>query len=333
MGEVGKDRHGDLPLRLALFGVSLTLYLLLGGQYGSGDTVPASLAALNLLQHGTIYFDNFRDSYLGNLNQEPAYYFTESMRGHWVSTYPLGASILTFPIYLVLYLGLQFWGPRLDITDLSFEPLRLLFQSVAAAMVAALTVVVFYQASRLKFSPRVALLTTITFGFATSTWSTSARALWQHGPANLMLATGFYLLLRAARRSAPGPLLMHLFLAGLCFGFLPSVRPTSALFTIAALAYVVYHYRLKALAFIAGFIAYLPALVWNVYHFGRLSGGYGNMFGQAPYRLTLSHFFTTALAHLVSPSRGLLVISSVLLLFIPGLLRLRRSPTEPSADR
>ncbi|MEB3313167.1 MAG: hypothetical protein VKL98_03375, partial [Cyanobacteriota bacterium] len=199
--------------------------------------------------------------------------------------------------------------------------------------VAALSVVVFYRASRLKFSPRVALLTTIAFGFATSTWSTSARALWQHGPANLMLVTGFYLLLRAARRSAPGSLLISLFLAGLCFGLLPSVRPTSALFTIAALVYVVYHYRLRALGFIAGFIAYLPALVWNVYHFGRLSGGYGNMFGQAPYQLTLPHFLITALAHLVSPSRGLLLISPVLLLFIPGLRRLRRSPTEPPADR
>jgi hypothetical protein len=330
MANANKNNHSELPLLFVIFGVTITLYLLLGGRYGSGDTVPTSLAALNLLQHGTVYFDNFRDSYLA---QGQAYYFTESLGGHWISIYPIGASILTFPIYLVLYLGLQLWGPHLDITDPAFEPLRLLCQSIAAAIVTALTVVVFYRASRLKFPRRVALLSTITFAFATSTWSTSARALWQHGPANLLLVTGFYLLLRSARRPTPGPLLMHLFLAGLCFGFLPSVRPTSALFTIAALAYVIYYYRLRALGFMAGFVAYLPALGWNVYHFGQLSGGYGNMFGQAPYVLTLSHFLTTALAHLVSPSRGLLVISPVLLLSIAGLVGLSRSPTEPPADR
>ena len=330
MGEAGKDRGSDRPLLVTLFGVSMALYLLLGGRYGSGDTVPTSLATLNLLHHGTVYFDNFRDSYL---DQGQAYYFTESLGGHWVSTYPIGASILTFPIYLVLYLGLRLSGAELEITDPSFEPQRLLLQSVAAAVVTALTVVVFYRSSRLKFPPRVALLTTVIFAFATSTWSTSARALWQHGPANLVLVMGFYLLLRAARCPTPRSLGMHLVLAGLCFGFLPSVRPTSALFTIAALAYVIYYYRLRALGFIAGFIAYLPVVGWNVYHFGQLSGGYGRMFGQAPYVLTLSHFVTTALGHLVSPSRGLLVISPVLLLFIPGLGRLRRSPTEPPGDR
>ena len=308
----------------------MALYLLLGGRYSSGDTVPTSLAALNLLQHGTVYFDNFRNSYL---SQGQAYYFTESLRGHWVSIYPIGASILTFPIYLVLYLGLLLWGPRLDITDPGFEPLRLLFQSVAAAMVTALSAIVFYQACRLKFSRRVALLSTITFAFATSTWSISARALWQHGPANLVLITGLYLLLRAARRSASRSLSMHLFLAGLCFGFLPSVRPTSALFTIAVLAYVVYYYRLRTLSFIAGFIAYLPALVWNVYHFGKLSGGYGNVFGQAPYVLTLSHFITTALGHLISPSRGLLIISPILLFSIVGFINLLKSNNESNQER
>ncbi|XGB42690.1 MAG: hypothetical protein LVS60_02265 [Nodosilinea sp. LVE1205-7] len=331
MTVTARNNSGDLLLLWVLFGGAVALYLLLGLHYGSGDTVPSSLAALNLLHHGTIYFDNFRNSYLG---QGQPYYLIQSLHGHWVSVYPIGVSVLSFPIYLVLYLGLRIFAPSTDITDPSFEPLRILFESIAAAILTALAVVVFYQASRLKFSLRVALLSTVTFGFATSTWSTSGRALWQHGPANLMLVTGFYLLLRAARRSAPGLLLMHLFLAGLCFGFLPAVRPTSAIFSIAALVYVVYYYRFKALIFMAAFGVYLPVLAWNTYHFGQFSGGYSTVFvGQAPYLLTLAHFLPTALAHLVSPSRGLLVMSPVLLLVIPGLIRLGRSSTEPPADR
>jgi hypothetical protein len=54
MGEAGKDRGSDRPLLVTLFGVSMALYLLLGGRYGSGDTVPTSLATLNLLHHGTV---------------------------------------------------------------------------------------------------------------------------------------------------------------------------------------------------------------------------------------------------------------------------------------
>jgi len=132
MQEAGKNNRKDYPLLFTLFGVTMALYLLLGGRYSSGDTVLTSLAALNLLQHGTVFFDNFRNSYL---SQGQAYYFTESLRGHWVSIYPIGASILTFPIYLVLYLGLLLWGPRLDITDPGFEPLRLQFQKSGGKLI------------------------------------------------------------------------------------------------------------------------------------------------------------------------------------------------------
>ncbi len=328
MAKLAGNHNRDAIISVCLFSLSIALYLLLGVHYGSGDTVPASLAALNLLQNGTLYFDDFKDGYLGQ-----GYYFTHSLHGHWVSAYPIGVSILSFPIYLVLYLGLRIFAPSTDITDPSFEPLRIWFESIAAAILTALAVVVFYRASRLKFSPRVALLTTIIFAFATSTWFTSGRALWQHGPANLMLVTGFYLLLQATRQSTPSLLLLRLSLAGVCFGLLPAVRPSSAIFSIAALAYVLYYYRFKALVFIGGFSAYLPVLVWNISQFGQASGGYGRLSGQALYTFTFSHFLTTALAHLVSPSRGLLLISPILLLFIPGLRQLGRSLTEPATDR
>ena len=70
---------------------------------------------------------------------------------------------------------------------------------------------------------RIAIATTLIFGLGTSMWSTSTRALWQHGPLVFALI-GAMLLLLAAQRRAP---LAQYVSVPLALSFI--IRPTAAI--------------------------------------------------------------------------------------------------------
>jgi Dolichyl-phosphate-mannose-protein mannosyltransferase len=310
-----------------IFGICLAIYWC-NGLYAmaAGDSWPTSLLAFNLLENHTLHFDFMRSSSLFN-ELRPPYFFVESTSGHLTSIYPIGTAILTFPLYVVFFIILKIQGslqghPALDLAADTFFHTRLFYEKVAASILTALTVVIFYRSVRLKFSNTNAWLSAIIFAFGTSMWTTSSQALWQHGPVAFLLTIALWALLKANRSSHPQRYLM---LTGIACGFLPGVRPTAALFSIAIVAYSIYAYRLQSLWLMPGISLHLPTLIWNLYYFDNLQGGYAAI-DQSWYKhgIPIYLFRPRRLAEgffglLFSPSRGIVIFSPIVLYALFGL--------------
>jgi hypothetical protein len=312
-----KNRFIRVPIvEVALiFILCAVVYLSNGETIGSGDTVPNTLLAFNLLEKHTLHLDVFREIYSG------FYAFIEGNNGHLSSIYPIGPAVVTFPLYVIFYIYLK-WihfaaSVPLNITSPSFELYRLFFEKLAATITTAISVVIFYLSSRIKFNRSISLISTFIFAFATNTWVISSQALWQHGISNLALICTIFCLLKANRASKQSQKIW-LVLAGVACGLLPGIRPTSTLFSIAFIVYSIFTYRFQSIFLLFGLVSALPSIGWNLYYFGNLTGGYSKMFPGSPYLFTWNNFINASLGTLISPSRGLLIYTPIVLYSLPG---------------
>ncbi|MBH8566846.1 glycosyltransferase family 39 protein [Nostoc sp. CENA67] len=320
---------------LSIFLFCIITYLANGVTISSGDAIPNTLLAFNLLENHTFHFDAFRESYFCSDNYSPCYFFTEANNGHLSSVYPIGPAIVTFPLYLVFYVcfkyiyGLSASVP-LDLTSANFEVYRILFEKLAATITTAVTVVIFYLSTRLKFDRNISLVSTFVFAFATNTWMTSSQGLWQHGISNLAVTSIIFCLLKA-NRAVEQRQKNWLLLAGFACGLLPGIRPTSTLYMIAAIVYSVFTYQLKSIYLFFGLFSAIPSILWNLYYFSNLTGGYSKLFSGSPYIFNFNNFIKASLGTFISPSRGLLIFSPIVLYFLPGayqVFKLRSTKDE-----
>ncbi len=165
-------------------------------------------------------------------------------------------------------------------------------------------------------------VTSVALALGTSVWSTASRGLWQHGPGLLLVGAAWLAALHLAGRDhRPGRLDLAVAVAsGAAAGLAVWVRPTNAVFGVAVLVFVVATGRRwstwalgAAGALVAGGLLDLAVLGTAVPPYFR-SG-----------RFELHDQFAQAVgANLVSPARGLLVFSPVLLLSLLALGPVRR---------
>ncbi|KAM3110557.1 hypothetical protein ACKFKH_05130 [Phormidesmis sp. 146-20] len=298
-----------------IFGACFIIYFLNGRTISAGDTIPNTLLAFNWLINHTLNFENFRNTYLFFVANH--YFFAENIRGSLTAFYPIGAAIVTFPIYVCFYIYLLISKgfQSIDITSAAFEVDRLFFEKMAAVIVASLSVVIFYLASKLKFGKSVAIVSTFVYAFATGTWMISSQGLWQHGPTNLITLAALLCLLKVNHSKKREKIL--LLLAGSFCGLLPGIRPTNIVFLLAILTYAVFTYRKQSFFLFLGLSSVLISAIWNFYQFGSFGGGYGG--AGSLYLFTLKRFAEGFSALLVSPSRGFLVFSPIVLYAIPSL--------------
>lgn len=342
------NRKPQMWICLLIFTASLFIYLANGRPLSSGDNVPSSLLAFNWLFEHTLNFDAFRDGYLFNKDQLCAtcaavdgtpYYLVEAPNGHLTSTYPIGNAIVSFPLYGLFFIilklnsAVQSWLSGVPVlippvTEVGFEIYRQRYEMLAAAILTAGSVVLFYLCAALKFHPGIALLTAFIFGFATNTWVTSSQALWQHTAANFALLCVMLCLLKANRIVANRATL--LLVAGFFCGLIPGCRPTSVLFAIAITLYCFFAYGREVRFFLLGLPSFLLSSGWNFYYFGvspknLLVAGYSRFsttsFTASFYQFTPQQFVQGFAGLLVNPNRGLFVYAPVLLFAIPGLYR------------
>ena len=301
---------------LLVFLISFTVYLINDRTIAAGDTVSNSLLIFNFLENKTLNFDSFSTSYFASDSCLECF-FRESPNGHLTSVYPIGTAILTSPIYLIFYGFLKVFNIPVELTHADFEPYRLFFEKLAATLVTSTSVVMFYLASKSKFSDKISVTSTFIFAFATNTWMTSSQGLWQHGSSNLAVIIIILCFLKINHTTVRKKQILFLLVSGIMGGLLPIIRPTSTLFLIAALVYCLVINKYKSVFFIVGMLSILPGLMWNFYYFGNLTGGYSNI-GQSYYSFTLNTFLESSLGTLLSPSRGVLFFSPILIYSLVG---------------
>lgn len=263
-----KARRAFHPIaRAAVLGaVVLGVYLANGREIGSYDTEPATMLTLTMFRGEGIYLDRF-----GPTLYEPdgrlSPYVARSGR-HLVSRYPVAPALLAVPVAWPCYAYLDATQGGWDRDPLRARVKARTAAKIAAAILAALAVVVLDRLlHRLGFG-LTGTLAAITAAFASNLWTVGGQALWQHGPAVLMLSLALW----AMTTERPGR--FRLGMAGLATALMVACRAIDLVFALVLLAWVARFHRRQLPAFLAApILVGLALLAYNTSHFGTLSGG------------------------------------------------------------
>jgi hypothetical protein len=361
-GKAAADTSGDerVPARpsrlwaVGLFGILLLVYLANGEALVGNDATANLYLPIQLLTRGRLTFTQEDSPQLFNFElrvptgkvpvrfrnwnsllegksmrsyQEsgalgpglPLYYLAPTQTpGVYANTFGLGAGLLALPAVAVV---------KPFSAQLQANPGRLwqVGKVVAAAAVAGSAVFVFLTALG-SLGSLAAFLLALAYGLCTCVWSTSSQALWQHGPTELFLAMGTYLLLRPQR---PSPLL-----AGLAYSLAVACRPTSLLVFLVVAIFQGLRDRRALLRFCLGALPVGALLViYGLVVFGHPFAA--GQLGIAPEvalaktgnpGLWQTPLHIGLLGLLVSPGRGLLVYSPVAIFALWGAIRVWRDP-------
>ncbi|MBI4670404.1 MAG: hypothetical protein HY741_01880 [Chloroflexi bacterium] len=269
--------------------------------------------SMSILREGNIDLDEYQAIF-----SAPNDYHLERVGNHTYYYFPLGTSLLTTPMLAAadLAAGLaRFDLGKYFLTHgpVAFDPwLPLnLMERVFASTFAALTVVVMYGIARHFLAVPRALVVVFIFAFCTSAWTTASRGLWAHGPSMLMLALAFYILLRAEAQPRWIPF------AALPLALAYIIRPTNSISLVILSLYVLVRHRRAIIPYtLLGALILLPFFLYNSTVYQNWLPPYFH-----PQGLTITPAIMEPLAaNLVSPSRGLLIFSPIVLLSIGGLV-------------
>ena len=271
----------------------------------------------------------------GELSQPTPIYHLIPTRfsGVYVNKYGPGAGIFAVPFVAAVYPFTPhlYDGPSAAVLWHATK--------VAAAAAVAGSAVFLFLAALAFVRPSTAAGLALAYGLGTCVWSSSSQALWQHGPAELFLALGTFLLLRPNRsRSAPW--------VGLAYALAFACRPTAALAIAAAGFYYLVSDRRALLGLASGCLPVAVLLsAYNVHYFGKLvmlgqlsdvadksravTLGAGQAAGaMASTSLAFGTSLWVGLTGIsVSPSRGLLIFSPAVVFLFWGLVRAWRDRT------
>ena len=288
----------ELLVPVAVFLVAAFVYVV-SPVNQTTDSFWAVYTAVSIVDHGDATLDEYPTA-LANADG----FQVDQIDGHAFYSVPLATSLVAVPGVAVA-LAVDGDGLRGQLARGEPPPLDPLLASVVAA---AAVMVVYLLARDLTARIAVGLVTAGAFAFGTAAWSTASRALWMHGPSMLMVALVVWLLLRVSRGgrvTAPA-----LFL-GATTAAAVAIRPTNAVLAVGVLVWLVWTRRDALVAVLVGMGALGAAmLVANLVLVGALLPRY-----VSGSRLALTSVVPEALAgNLVSPARGLLIYSPVLLL-------------------
>jgi hypothetical protein len=189
---------------------------------------------------------------------------------------------------------------------------------VTSSLLCAASVAIFSMIAGRYLPRRRALWATAVFALATPMWSTVSRALWSHSPSVLMLTITLWLLVEAKDRPA------RIAWAGATVALAFMFRPTNSVTVVLVSVYVLLNYRRYFLRYV---LAALPLACLYVGYNVLIQGHIFDTYVSHAHlgKLAFHRQFLQALAaNWVSPARGLLIFSPVLILAIVGLWKERR---------
>jgi hypothetical protein len=318
---------------LVLFSVALVVYLH-ARFVESTDTVGNELLPVSVLQYHTLTFDHYYagpladgsypigDSALepGSVPPEYAYrvapeepwksvpwWFVRS-RGHVISLYPITPGLLNVPA--------SFVAQRLGLT---IQDDVIALSQITASTVAALSVVCMYLCLVQVCARRnTAVFLSLLFAFGTAVWSANSRSLYQHGAAVFFITAALAALLTRRSRLVT--------LAGLALGLAVVTRPTNVLIAGGLALYVYRHERPAFPGFAA--LAVIPAVLLAWYSWAYWGSPVALGQGQGLGGFTAPEPAAAAVGLLLSPNRGLLVFSPILIFSVVYSVYLLRHPID-----
>ncbi len=233
------------------------------------------------------------------------------------SVYPAGTPLMVVP-YVALNDAIG--GHLLASLECNVAPWH---DHIAASFISAAAVALFYLAMRRReASVTGALLATTAFALGTTMWSTASRGLWQHGPLILCFAAAIYFLSRKTLR------LIDVAAAGFALGYAVLIRQMAGL-ALMAIGVALLRMNWRA-ALVLGLTAVPPILI-NVLYDWHAFGWIGNPY-VSQYTGLAAWSWTGFAGLMVSPQRGLLVFSPILIFAGYGFVQRVREARASALD-
>jgi len=279
----------------------------------NGDAISASLLPFSILGHHNYYLDEF-STFLQSIQPFP--WMVREVHGHYLSAYPIVAPTIVTPIYIIPYIFLTLIHYPIDMLDPGFQLVVDVIEKISASILAAAAGVFVYLSLKEMIDNRIAIITAAIFAFATSTWSTSSQQLWQHGLVELILSILIYFVLMNEKTDSK----KNVACMGILSGLYIFNRPSDLILLLPIFIYIIYtnniyHY------FVSLFLVSTPFLLYNMYYFDSLFGGYGNLLSEFSLNF---HVIDHLMGLLISPSRGILIYSPIIIFSIFGFAEVRK---------
>ena len=250
----------------------------------------------------------------------PIYYLAATTRPDvYVNTFGLGAALLGLPVYALLDLFVEIESDRFWWWHGG---------ALTASLLTALAAVFVFLAARGLVRPLPALLVALAFGLGSCAWPVSSQALWQHPASSFCLSLGAWLLLRSGERPRAAAW------CGAALGMAVLCRPATAAAVVCVGAYLLWTDRRRCVYYVLGGLPLVVILAaYNGYYFGSPL-----VFGQTvaskiialrdtgSENLWQSSWLESLPGLFISPSRGLLWFSPVLVLGLAGAVAVWREP-------
>lgn len=291
---------GPIPwsAAVALVGVPFVVVDLAHGRWlGAIDTRPVIPTAVSLVRDGDWDVRELAHARGGNLLAAPdgtllKCFQTNGARVH--SSFPQGMT----PFALGVVAPARWLG-----ADLESRPVQLRLEKLAAALIAACTLVLFFLTALRIGSTRAAAVATALLATGSGILTTIGLALWQHGGVTIWLLAA--LLVEFSSDGRPG--WRGTLVQGVALGSMVACRPTAALLVGLFGLWAAWRSPRRALAL--GWIAALAFAPW----LGLNLALYGNLLGPACVNANAGSqnwdFFrpATIAGVLIGPARGLFV--------------------------
>lgn len=275
-----------------------------GREIPSGDSQAAKFAAVNLARRHTLTLD-------GLVGRIPQYTerqaFQRDREGRWRNAYPLPPVLEAAGAATVLR--------GVGLLDLSAPLAAPIVAKVTASFLASLASVLAFLLARRFCGAGAAAIVALGFALGTGVWPTVSQTLWQHASVLWSLTAAVWLW---TRKDGPRPLLEYVAL-GLLLGWSVSARPqTLPMVAVLAAGMLVAAPNSKRLVCALGFLVPITAFATlNLQWFGHALGTASQLAEASLDTHNVRHTWqwpvTGAAGLLVSPSRGLLVFSPIVL--------------------
>lgn len=261
--------------------------------------------SLSIIQEGNTNLDEYKNIIIRN-----DYYAIEKVNGHYYSVFPVGTSLIAVPFVAIAIGSLQIDG-RINpsLSEIQLIQILPLFELILASFFCSLASVLMFLVAKTRLSTTWSIVIVIIFSFCTANWSTSSRALWQHGPSMLMLTWALLLLLNKKQS-------IYLVAIPLSLAFI--IRPTNAISIIFISLYIFQNNQNQFGKYIITAIPF--SLGYFVYNLSTYNSFFPN-YTQLRRVFHFNNFFEALAGNLISPSRGLFIFSPILLLAIWGFIK------------
>ncbi|MBI1351580.1 MAG: hypothetical protein GC156_10725 [Actinomycetales bacterium] len=274
-----------LALMLSVALVTLTAV----NRMTDSDPMGSLLVAESLVDRHTVFLDGYYPDVLQSLSTR-----IEMIGGRPAYLFPIGTSLLAVPIVAVLHLF-----------GIGVVPHDHQIQIGMAAAAAALTVLLLYLLARRFVAHWTAAGLAAAFWFGTALSSTGATALWSHDYGVVLSLLALVLLVKVLRDRTwrPLPWLVLALAAAVV------IRPQLALLAVGVLLVLAVVWWRAALVVLTG-LAAAGALALVAGH--QLTGEWLPSY-YLPQRLSGGEFWVALAGNLVSPARGFLIYTPMIL--------------------